>query len=248
MSPVRAAVAQRLFYRHRYRVTAAAAVLAVVAGFVNAAAIALTSHPVSHHTGTIARLSQDAAFGRLLDLELMLALIGAFFVGAMASGAIVGTRRLLPGRRYGVVLVVEGAVLVGSAAALTRVPVAGLLLAATASGLQNGMANSFYGVVVRTTHVSGILTDLAVQTGHWLRRRPVQGWRAAFQAGIVAGFVLGSVGGAWAARHGGAVVLLAPAALCLVGGMTYVVLTTRHARHRRSRVRRASRATVPQEP
>jgi uncharacterized membrane protein YoaK (UPF0700 family) len=244
MSPVHPTVARRLFYRHRYRVTAAAAALAANAGFVNGVAIFLTEHPISHHTGSIARLSQDLAFSRAVDLELLVAIIGAFFVGAMASGVIVGTRRLLPGRRYGAVLLVEGVCLALSAAAFAPRPVLALLAAAAACGLQNGMANNFYGVVVRTTHLSGLITDLAVLTGHWLRRRPVEGWRALFQGSIVAGFVIGGIGGALAARAGGPAVLAGPALLCALGGAGYVAwMSHRHARRARElRARRRAEA------
>ncbi|MBV9494959.1 MAG: DUF1275 domain-containing protein, partial [Acidobacteria bacterium] len=163
-------------------------------------------------------------------LAAALPLIGAFFVGAAASGAIVGTRRLLPGRRYGAVLVVEGLVLAASAAAFALHPVAGLLLAAAACGLQNGMASNFYGTIVRTTHLSGLLTDLAVLTGDWLCRRPVQGWRAALQGGVIAGFIAGGVLGALAASRGGAMVLAVPAVPCLAGGGAYIAWISRRTR------------------
>lgn len=222
MSPVPAPIARRLFYRHRYRVTTAAACLAAIAGFVNGVAIALTDRPASHHTGSIARISQDLAFGRASDLRRALEVIAAFCVGAVISGAIVGTRRLLPGPRYGVVLIVEGVALATSAIAFAADPFAGVLLAAAACGLQNGMASNFYGTIVRTTHVSGLLTDLSVLAGNALRGRPVEGWRAAFQGSIVAGFVAGGVLGARAARDRGASVLFAPALICAAGGAVYV--------------------------
>jgi uncharacterized membrane protein YoaK (UPF0700 family) len=152
----------------------------------------------------------------------------------MSSGVIIGTRRLLPGKRYGAVLLVEGACLALSAAAFDANPVVALLVAAAACGLQNGMANNFYGVVVRTTHVSGLITDLAVLTGHWLRRRPVQGWRALFQASIIAGFVLGGIGGALAAQRDGPRALAGPALLCTIGGAGYVVWMSRRRRARPS--------------
>ena len=230
MSPVHPAVARRLFYRHRFRVAAVAAALAVNAGFVNGVALGATDHPVSHHTGSIARIGLDLAYRRATDLDLVLAIVAAFVVGAMAAGAMVGTRRLLPGRRYGAVLLVEGACLAVSAATFVAQPVAGLLLAAVACGLQNGMANNFFGVVVRTTHVSGLITDLAVLTGQWLSGRPVQGWRALFQASIIAGFVAGALGGALAVRRAGPVVLAGPAILCLAGGAGYVAWMSRRRR------------------
>jgi uncharacterized membrane protein YoaK (UPF0700 family) len=238
MSPVHPAVARRLFFRHRYRVTAVAAALAANAGFVNGVALGLTDHPVSHHTGSIARLGQDLVFRRAPDLALVLSLVAAFFVGAMTAGGIVGTRRLLPGRRYGAVLLVEGVCLALSAALFAADRRVALLLAAAACGLQNGMANNFYGVVVRTTHLSGLITDLGVLTGHWLTRRPVEGWRALFQGSIVAGFVAGAVGGAFAARYGGPSALAGPALLCTAGGVGYLAWMSRQRR-------RVSAASAP---
>lgn len=238
MSPVRPAVARRLFYRHRYRITAAAALLAATAGFVNAVALAVAARPVSHYTGSVARLAGDLADGQPADALSVVLLLGAFFAGAAAAGALVGTRYLLPRGRYGAVLVLEGGLLAASAAALGPRPLAGLALAAAACGLQNGMANNFYGVVVRTTHVSGLVTDLAVATGQWLRGRPVQGWRAAFQGGVIAAFAAGGVAGTLAARRAGPGVLAAPAAVCLVGGGAYLGWT-RATRRRRARRRPA---------
>ena len=240
MSPVHPAVARRLFYRHRRRITAAAALLAANAGFVNAVALTAAARPVSHHTGSLARLTGDLAAGRQEDALPVLLLLGAFFGGAAAAGAIVGTRYLLPRRRYGVVLVLEGGLLATSAATLGARPLAGLALAAAACGLQNGMANTFYGVVVRTTHISGLLTDLAVLTGQWLRRRPVEGWRAGFQGGVIAGFAAGGVLGTLAARRAGPLALDVPAAVCVLGAGAY--LGWMHAtRRRRDRAHPATR-------
>lgn len=242
MSPVPPAVASRLFFRHRYRVSAVAAALAMIAGFVNGVAITAVGQPVSHVTGTIARLSQDLVLERPFDLQLVLLVVATFFVGAVISGAIIGSRRLLPGRRYGVVLLLEGALLGASAVAFLRQPRAGLLFAAAACGLQNGMATSFYGVVVRTTHLSGIITDLAVLTGRWLRRRPVEGWRAAFQSGIVAAFVVGGIAGTSADQRVGPAALFAPAAACAIGGLLYIGLVSRHLAQRPRRKERARQA------
>lgn len=249
VSPVRPDVAGRLFYRHRYRVVAAAAALALIAGFVNGVLIALAGQPVSHLTGTVARVSQDVVAGRALDLALVVPVFGAFFVGAAASGAIVGTRRLLPGRRYGGVLVLEGLLIAGSGVALGVRPLVGVVLAAAACGLQNGMAASFYGVIVRTTHLSGIITDLAVLTGHWLRRRPVEGWRALFQSSVIAAFAAGGVLGALGGRRGGPLVLLAPATLCVAGGLVYARAVSQHRRARVARCAgRRARGARPSGP
>ena len=41
----------------------------------------------------------------------------------------------------------------------------GLLLASAACGLQNALATTYSGAIVRTTHVTGIFTDLGIMLG-----------------------------------------------------------------------------------
>jgi hypothetical protein len=66
--------------------------IAVNAGFVNGVAIALTQHPIPHHTGSIARLSRDLAFRRAVDLELVVAVNGVLVRTTHVSGLIAEDR------------------------------------------------------------------------------------------------------------------------------------------------------------
>jgi hypothetical protein len=47
----------------------------------------------------------------------------------------------------------------------------GLPAAALACGLQNAIGSSYCGLQIRTTHISGIVTDLGTMIGQWLRHR-----------------------------------------------------------------------------
>src|SRR5690606_9389894 len=96
---------------------------------------------------------------------------------------------LRAGRRYGVVLIVEGALLAFAVPLLTRVPVAGSACAAAACGLQNAMATAYSGAVVRTTHVTGIVTDLGLAFSHWLRRSSGRGGRVRLLLALFTGFL-----------------------------------------------------------
>ena len=53
-------------------------------------------------------------------------------------------------------------------------PAMGALLAAMACGLQNAMATTFSGAAIRTSHLSGMFTDLGIGIGHALRGLPLQ--------------------------------------------------------------------------
>jgi uncharacterized membrane protein YoaK (UPF0700 family) len=94
-------------------------------------------------------------------------------------------------------------------------------LAAMACGLQNAMATHYSGAVIRTTHVTGIITDLGIAVGLKLRGEPIEARRAGLLLVLLTGFftggILGSLGYTWI----GFDMLLFPAALTGVAGAGY---------------------------
>jgi uncharacterized membrane protein YoaK (UPF0700 family) len=213
--------------RERPWVFAGAIALAGVAGFVNVVVLGYFHVPVSHMSGAVSRLSVDVAAADAADLRVVLSIVGGFLLGAVVSGVIIGGRKLVPGRRYGVALLVEGGLLALSTALLRGGNAAGITLAATACGVQNAMASSYYGLVIRTTHVTGIVTDLGVMVGHWLRHRRIPAWKLLLLLSILVGFFGGGVAGALAYRQVGVLALAMASAGCLAAGGVY--LAWRHA-------------------
>jgi uncharacterized membrane protein YoaK (UPF0700 family) len=176
--------------------------LAALAGYVNACMLALFHVPVSHTTGAVTRAGLDLVVGDRGDLFVALGVLGGFFGGAVLSGLIVGGREIRVGRRYGVALVVEAGVLLAASGLAGRGAVAALPVAAFACGLQNAMASSYRGLVVRTTHTTGLITDLGIHLGRLMRGDEV-GRRPFFLLlFLVLGFTAGVVAGGFAA-HGG---------------------------------------------
>ena len=88
-------------------------------------------------------------------------------------------------------------------------------------GLQNGMVSAYSGAVIRTTHVTGIFTDLGIYLGHLLRGLPVDRLRLRVCVLVATGFMLGSVVGAGLFRAMQERSLLVPAALTGVCGLGY---------------------------
>lgn len=207
------------------------AMLATVAGYVNAVMLGLLSVPVSHMSGAVSHLSMDAAAHDGLRVQQGAAVVAAFVLGAALSGALIGGQRLRPGRSYGVVLIGEGCVLLlASVLAMRGWMIAAPAAAALACGLQNAMASSFHGLVVRTTHVTGIVTDLGVMLGHLVRRHRVRAADAILLASLLVGFFLGG-GVGWLAETQlgpGAVAMAAPP--CFLGGLGYYLWRIGHFR------------------
>lgn len=90
-----------------------------------------------------------------------------------------------------------------------------------ACGLQNAMATTFSGAVVRTTHLSGMFTDLGIGIGHALRGMPLPTRRLLLSAVIISGFLAGGIAGAWLFGRFGYAALYAPALLTGLVGIGY---------------------------
>lgn len=159
--------------------------LAWVAGYTNIITVLTCGHVTSHVSGTTSDLGSAAAAGNWRVGGFLLFLLAAFFLGAAASGFATefGKRRgwesifVLPMALEAVLLALFAAgVEMHQSGAIER----GLPLylmtgaASLAMGLQNATITRISNGVVRTTHVTGVLTDLGLETAQfilWLRDR-----------------------------------------------------------------------------
>jgi len=199
-----------------------AAALAFVAGVVNVVGfLGLERQAITHLTGTTTLLGAAVATGETDAALRLLAALAAFVLGAALSGLIVQDSALRLGRRYGLVLTLESALLFASVPLFNHRQLAGVLCAAMACGLQNAMATTYSGAVVRTTHLSGMFTDLGIGLGHALRGMPLPKRRLRLSALIISGFLAGGIAGAAAFERIGYDALLAPAVLTGLVGIGY---------------------------
>ena len=197
---------------------------ACVAGMVNVIGYLDFEHQaVSHLTGTTSLLGAALAQGDLRAIVHLWGMLIAFCVGAMLSGLVIQDQTLKLGRRYGVALALEAALLLLAIPLFKQQQIWGALLAAMACGLQNAMVTTYSGAAVRTTHLSGMFTDLGIGLGHLLRGMPLPMRRLTLSGLIISGFLGGGVLGAWFYRHWGYDALLAPALLTGSTGIGYVL-------------------------
>ncbi len=201
-----------------------AVALSCVAGMVNVVGFLGFEHQaVSHMTGTTSQLGMALAQGDWRAVRHLWGLLIAFSLGAMASGLIIQDSALQLGRRYGVALALESALLLVAIPLFKQQQIWGALAAAMACGLQNAMATTFSGAVVRTTHLSGMFTDLGIGLGHLLRGLPLQVRRLTLSGLIISGFLAGGVVGAWLFAHWHYDALLGPALLTGLTGLGYML-------------------------
>ena len=168
--------------------------MACIAGSMNAIGVlSFENHAISHLTGISTLLGVSLSGLHWVDSIHLLGIIFAFVFGAVLAGAIVGSVALQLGRHYSFALILESLLILGALAALTHDSAMGPYLMSVACGLQNGMVSAYSGTVVRTTHVTGLFTDLGTMMGAALRGHPVNSRRVILYLLLIVGFILGGI-------------------------------------------------------
>ena len=150
--------------------------LAFVAGAANAGGYLAVRQYTSHMSGIVSAMADSLALG---DGALLLAggeALGSFVAGAALTAVLVnwGKRRNLEGA-YAIPLVVEAGLLLLFGVTGRRweertalaVPATVVLLCFT-MGLQNAIITKLSNAEIRTTHVTGMVTDLGIELGKML--------------------------------------------------------------------------------
>jgi uncharacterized membrane protein YoaK (UPF0700 family) len=179
-------------------------VLAFIAGTVNVVGLLGFEHQaITHLTGSTSMLAIGLAEGNARDIFHFAGILASFVAGTVVSGFIIQNQAFQLGRRYGFALMLESALLFIAVPLLHRHELKGLYCAACACGLQNAMMTTYSGTVIRTTHVSGMFTDLGIALGNRLRGLPVDAKRVRMCLLIISGFLCGGIIGAlaWQGLH-----------------------------------------------
>lgn len=147
--------------------------LAFVAGAVNAGGFLAVSQYTSHMTGIVSSVADNLALGRMALVRGGLEALGAFVAGAAFSSVLINwaRRRGLHGQ-YALALLAEAALLLAFGVAGARIDRAASLSASATvlllcfiMGLQNAIITKVSEARIRTTHVTGLVTDLGIELG-----------------------------------------------------------------------------------
>lgn len=156
-------------------------VLTFVAGAVNAGGFLAIGQYTSHMSGIFSALADNLVLGASSLLLAGLGALALFIAGAACSAILInwGRRRSL-GHFYALPLALEAFLLLafwllGSLArdGTLFIPAAVLLLCFI-MGLQNATVTKISGARIRTTHVTGIVTDVGIELGklvYWNRNK-----------------------------------------------------------------------------
>lgn len=205
-------------------VWAGGAVLSFCAGMVNVIAILGFVHKgITHVTGNTSLFSISLFERNWSDAVTLGSIVLSFFAGSVLAGFLIGDARLRMGRRYGVALAVESVLLFISARGFSGGHLYGEYFASLAVGLQNGIASTYSEAIVRTTHMTGILTDIGSLVGNQLRGIGGNGKRFKLLSSIFFSFLTGGLFGAYCYRRIDALAMTVPAVVIGTTAIGYEV-------------------------
>ncbi|MCZ0960082.1 YoaK family protein [Paracoccus benzoatiresistens] len=239
-------VAARVLVSHR-RSQASDFILALflagIAGASNAGGFFALGQYTSHMTGYLSQVADSLVAGNLLIIASALLAIAAFTTGAAFSTFLVNWARQRMGRRqFALPLAVQGACLGCFAFGGIFTAPSGRLFALAClcfiMGMQNATITKISGARIRTTHATGMITDIGIECGRALYRlfqphSAVRADRAKLRIllSLVGTYVLGGIVGALGYAVAGFYFSLPLAALLLALAMPAFASPPRRRRH-----------------
>lgn len=196
-----------------------ASYLTFVAGAVNAGGFMAIHQYTSHMSGIISAIADNLVLGNVFLVATGISSLAAFVAGAATSAILINwARRRALESEYALPLAVEAALLLlfglsglvlaaGSASATVMT----IALLCFIMGLQNAIITKLSGARIRTTHVTGLVTDAGIEIGKLLYRNdpahpelpPVVADRAklALLLSLIGLFFFGGIAGAFLFSH-----------------------------------------------
>ncbi|NVD69541.1 DUF1275 domain-containing protein [Duganella sp. BJB1802] len=194
--------------------------LAFVAGAVNAGGFFAVGQYTSHMTGVVSSVADNAALGEVHLVLAGVASLLSFLLGAATSAILINWgRRRGAHSLYALPLIVEAALLLCFGLMGARLDASGQVSAIVAllcfvMGLQNAIVTKVSRSEIRTTHVTGLVTDIGIELGklfYWndnamADRVLADRGKLRLLSSLLAMFLLGGLAGAFGFKYLGYIV------------------------------------------
>ncbi|WP_336956862.1 YoaK family protein [Acinetobacter johnsonii] len=205
--------------------------LAVNAGMINVLGLVTVLHQsVSHMTGNVSVLAMSLVHWQPESILYLLLVTVCYVIGSFYSGVILGNSHFRLGRRYGIPLSLVAFFIFLCWFFLPYFPRYALLWACVAMGVQNAMVSHYKGTIIRTTHLSGVLTDLGLALGYRARGLVVERRRVILHLLILSGFLIGGLCASSMYPYLKLNSFLVPTALSLILSVVYWIIYFRYRR------------------
>lgn len=230
--------------------------LAFVAGAVNAGGFLAVGVYTSHMSGMVASFADDMVLGHYILAVLALTYVLCFFLGAVTSSVLVNWARLkrlhsefaLTLGLEALLLLVFGLLAAGLVGDISLSAPLTIGLLCYIMGLQNSLMTKLSHAEIRTTHMTGVVTDLGIEAGRFLFGQATHAdsrfhpKKAQLLVSLLAAFAGGGLVGAFGFSHLGFVTVLPFSAL--LGLIATVPILDDLSRRKRKKPLKAANETT----
>jgi uncharacterized membrane protein YoaK (UPF0700 family) len=126
---------------------------------------------VSHQTGNSTGLGLALVSGDLGRFTLIISILLCFILGAFVSAVIVGDNKLRLSNLYTVCLLIQSLAVFLAYGFLDSETYTGEIFLSFACGMQNALCSAYTGPVLRTTHITGNVTEIGVILGNYIHHK-----------------------------------------------------------------------------
>lgn len=193
-------------------------ILSFVAGWVNVCNLIATTNVTSHHTGTATWLGRWIGEGKIGVEDgnnwawFYVIILLCFISGAAMPPMVLVQKEFHSTPVYGYLMIVIGCLFLFNMVFFelasnlhdtgnfdfnlnfytSGYQQAGIYISSFACGIQNALCTQLTGAVVRTTHVTGLCTDVGMEIGRILKKHPnAAPWKLRVLLPILIGFITG---------------------------------------------------------
>ncbi len=193
--------------------------LSFISGYANVYGIILIGLTLTHFSGDVSKAAIHLASHNTLDEQIIKIIFGLllFLCGNIFAGFLIGERSFNMKKRYGFVFWGIGFsifliyILFGNNKNFSYI------LCLT-TGIQNGLFMTYKGILIRTSHITGSISDLGVYIGYKLRGIKVDNIKIYYYLTTIIAFFTGGVfAGYLYDKFGNDAIILVPILYFLVG-------------------------------
>ena len=167
--------------------------LSFIGGYVDVYGLMTVAFPLTHFTGSVAKLAMEGPYISFDKEVFQLAAALFFFIlGNILAGLFIGERNFSFRKRYGMIFITLGA-LIAILFHMADEDESFAYLLSIAIGMQNGLFITYKGILVRTSHLTGTVSDLGVYIGYLLRGKKVDTWKIFYYTVSLVSFFFGGV-------------------------------------------------------
>ncbi len=204
-------------------------ILAFIAGAINAGGFLAVGFYTSHMTGIVSSIGDAIALDQWHIAKMAILFLASFTLGAIVSSIVINIARAKKlASEFAIALMLEALLLLafGISASqyysFTLSPITTISLLCFIMGLQNAIITKISHAEIRTTHVTGIVTDIGIELGRYLyngfsksEQARLHPEKLQLHSSLLAAFIIGAIIGAISFQYAGFIMIM-PLAITLI--------------------------------